>query len=93
MRRGRALTCMYVSLSPNNFAFNLFESKTVENLKCIKTVLESGRFDRPIFVILAVVGFGTRERPSSVVQFSKVLEGSDGFRSFQLFSGRLSPGA
>ena len=69
MHRGRALTCMYVSLSPNNFAFNLFEAKTVENLKCIKTVLESGRFDRPIFVILAVVGFDTRERPSSAVQF------------------------
>ena len=69
MRRGRALTCMYVSLSPNNFAFNLFESETVENLKCIKTVLESGSLDRPIFIILAVVGFGTAKRPRSVVQF------------------------
>ena len=62
---------MYIQLShpTNNFAFNLFGVKNVENLKCIKTFLESGRFDRPVFVILAVVGFDTRERPSSVVPF------------------------
>ena len=56
----------YISLSPNNFALNFFGVKTVENLKCIKTCLESGSLDRPIFVIPPVVGFDTRERPSSL---------------------------
>ena len=59
----------YISLSPHDFAFNFFGLKNVENLKCIKTVLESGRFDRPVFVILAVVGFDTREKPSRLGRF------------------------
>ena len=58
----------YTLSHPKILLLIYFHVKTVENLKCNKTVLESGSLDPPVFIILAVVGFGTRERPSSVVQ-------------------------
>ena len=60
---------MYTALSPQKTFLNFLDWKNVENLKCIKTVLESGSLNQPVFVIPPVTPFDTREKPSRVDRF------------------------
>ena len=46
-----------------------------------------------MFLTPAVTRFGTRENPSLLGRFQEGPGGSDGFLSFELFSGRSRPGA
>ena len=65
---GPCNTCIQLS-HPKHTFLNFLDWTNIENLKCIKTVLESGSLNRPVFAIPPVTRFGMREKPSRVDRF------------------------